>query len=245
MPNEQAVRREVVDICRWMYERKYIASTDGNVSVRLTNSTLLVTPSGIPKGHLKPDQLVVTDLNGKVIRGSGKPSSELKMHLKVYEVREDVNAVVHAHPAVCLGFSVAGKSLSIPALTEVVLSLGDIPIAPYATPTTVEVPEAIGDLIKKHNALIMDRHGSITVGTTLMQAYNILETIEHAAEVLLYATQLGGIRPLPAEEAERLADLGRDLGLRSDKKSKQKNLEEDPLLKKVVAEVIKQLQGSS
>lgn len=240
MPNEQAIRKEVVEVCRWMYEAGYIASTDGNVSVRLSNSRLLVTPSGVPKGHLTPDQLVITDLNGKVLRGRGRPSSEIKMHLKVYEVREDVSAVVHAHPRVCLAFSVAGKSLSIPALTEVILSLGDIPIAPYATPTTAEVPEAIGELIKNHNALILDRHGSITVGKDLVQAYNILETIEHAAEVLLYATQLGGVRPLPPAEAERLADLGRELGLRSDKKKEEDTLQ-DPLLRRVVAEVIKQL----
>lgn len=240
MLNEQAIRKEMVEICRLMYEGRYIASTDGNVSVRLSKSTLLVTPSGVPKGHLTPDQLVVTDLNGNVLRGRGKPSSEIKMHLKVYEVRGDISAVVHAHPRVCLAFSVAGKSLSIPALTEVILSLGDIPIAPYATPTTAEVPEAIGELIKHHNALILDRHGSITVGKDLMQAYNILETIEHAAEVLLYATQLGGVRPLPPEEAERLADLGRKLGLRSDKKESGAS-EEDPLLRQIVAEVLSQI----
>src|SRR3990167_10121795 len=118
MPNEQAMRKEMVEICRWMYEGGYIASTDGNVSVRLSGSTLLVTPSGVPKGHLTADQLIVTDLEGNVLRGRGRPSSEIKMHLKVYEVREDVSAVVHAHPRVCLAFSVAGKSLSIPALTE-------------------------------------------------------------------------------------------------------------------------------
>lgn len=241
MQNEHAIRKEIVEICRWMYERRFIASTDGNVSVRLGSSSLLVTPSGVPKGHLTMEQLVVTDLNGKVLRGNGKPSSELKMHLKVYEVRKDINAVVHAHPPVCLAFSVAGKSLSIPALTEVVLSLGDIPITPYATPTTAEVPIAIGELIKDHNALILDRHGSITIGKNLMQAYNILETIEHAAEVLLHASQLGGIRALPPQEAERLADLGRKLGLRSDKKIESNSANQDERLRQIVTEVIRQL----
>ena len=141
MRNEESLRKEIIQVCRWMYDRKYIASTDGNVSVRLSSRHLLVTPSGVHKGLLSPDQIVVTDLSGKLVRGKSAPSSELKMHLKVYEERGDVNAVVHAHPPISLAYSVAGKSLSIPALTEVVLALGEIPIAPYAPPTTTEEPQ--------------------------------------------------------------------------------------------------------
>ena len=225
-----------------MYDRKYIASTDGNVSVRLSSRHLLVTPSGVHKGLLSPDQIVVTDLSGKLVRGKSAPSSELKMHLKVYEERGDVNAVVHAHPPISLAYSVAGKSLSIPALTEVVLALGEIPIAPYATPTTSEVPEAIGSLIKNYDAMILDRHGSLTVGRTLQDAYNLLEKIEHAAEVMLYATLLGGVRPLPEKETERLTELGKRLGLRRETNTQES--EDEKLIQQLTAEILKQLQKS-
>ncbi|MFC2075150.1 class II aldolase/adducin family protein [Bdellovibrionota bacterium] len=227
MLNEQAIRNKIVTICRWMHERGYIASTDGNVSVRLSTDLLLMTPSGVNKGHLTPDQILVTDLEGKKITGEKEPSSEILMHLKVYALREDVQAIIHAHPPISTAFSVAGKSLSIPALTEVVLTLGEIPTAPYATPSTDEVPKSIASLIESHDALILERHGSLTVGSNLSEAYNNLERIEHAAEILFYASQLGGIRPLPEDEIRRLQNLGKNKKKKSVEKLRQPLGKED------------------
>jgi len=147
------------------------------------------------------------DWNGRVIEGEGQPTSELAMHLAVYRLRPEVEAVVHAHPPVATAFSIAGISLEDFVLPEVVLTLGVIPTASYATPTTAEVPETIRNLIQKHDALILERHGAITVGRDLMDAYNKMEKLEHAAIIIFSALQLGRVRCLPPREVEKLIHL--------------------------------------
>ncbi len=206
------LKQQLVHICHRMAEQGFVAATDGNVSVK-TGDRLLITPSGLNKGFVTQDDLIETDLRGRVITGEGRPSSEIRMHLLVYELRPDVRAVVHAHPPLATAFSLAGVSLARCILPEVVMTLGAIPTIDYATPTTAQVPEVIREPIQRFDALILARHGTLTVGPDLMSAYNKLEKVEHTAQITLAARQLGGADTLPVEEIDRLTAMGRDLGL--------------------------------
>lgn len=185
------VRNEIVEVCRLMHQRGLIAASDGNVSVRLGAETILVTPSGARKGFLRPEDLVLTDLDGRPVSGqSGRPSSELAMHTAIYAVRDDVRSVVHAHPPCAIAHTVAGVSLSDPLMPEVFCLLGEVTMVPYTTPTTHEVPDAIQEQILGRRALMMERHGSITVGGSLAEAYDRLEVLEHAARISYMARTL-------------------------------------------------------
>jgi len=217
---EAALREEIVRICRLMWEKGFVAASDGNVSVRLGDDRLLTTPSGVSKGFLSPSHVVVTDMDGKPVRSFGhgdrqlKPSSEILLHLEVYRQRPDVCAVVHAHPPLAIAFTIAGISLAQCILPEVVVNLGEVPTTAYATPATAEGPAVIRDLIRDHDALIIDRHGTVTVGQTLFDAYMKLEKVEHLAQVTLAARQLGRVSLLPPEEVRKLVQIRRQaLGL--------------------------------
>src|SRR5687767_5714783 len=184
-------RSALVDVCKLMHQRGYIASRDGNVSVRIGERRLLVTPSGARKGFLKPEEMVVCDLEGRPVSGErARPSSELMMHTAIYAIRPDVRAVVHAHPPAAIAHTIAGVSLAEPLMPEVFCELGEILTLPYTTPTTIEVPEALKEPMRNHVAVIMERHGSITVGETLAQAYDRLEVLEHTARISLMANAL-------------------------------------------------------
>lgn len=206
--NGQALAEELVKVCHWMYQKGFIASSEGNVSVRLGEDCILVTPRGVHKGFLQPHQVVVTDLHGRQISGDVPPSTELPVHLLVYQERPDVAAVVHAHPTMAIACSLAGISLADGVLPEVITGLGAIPTAPYSTPGTKEAAEAIRSLIKQFDAIILARHGSVTVGQTLLDAYSKLEMLEHTARILSLARLLGPVAPLPAEEIVRLLLAG-------------------------------------
>ena len=216
---EQTWRKEIVRVGRLLHERGYVAATDGNVSVRLSKNRILSTPSGFSKGFLVPEQLVVTDLAGKQIpsrepaRRDLKPTSELPMHLEAYRQRPDIGAVVHAHPPICVALSIAGISLAKCLLPEVVVTLGLIPTTKYATPSSAEGPGVIRDLITNHDALIIQRHGTLTVGQDPFDAYLKLEKLEHAAYVTLILRQLGRETPLPPAEISKLLQMRRELGL--------------------------------
>ena len=216
---EQAWREEIVRVCRLLHEKGYVAATDGNVSVRLSSNRILSTPSGLSKGFLAPEQLVVTDLEGKKIlthepaRRDLKPTSELLMHLEAYRQRPDICAVVHAHPPICVALSIAGISLAKCLLPEVVVTLGLIPTAEYATPASAEGPGAIRGLIANHDALIIQRHGTLTVGKDPFDAYLKLEKVEHLAHVTLILRQLGRETPLPPAEVAKLLQMRREKGL--------------------------------
>lgn len=217
---EAALREEVVRVCRLMWEKGFVAASDGNVSVRLGDKHLLTTPSGVSKGFLSPSDVVWIDMEGTPVRQAGmgknlpKPSSEILLHLEVYRQRPDVQAVVHAHPPLAIAFTIAGISLTQCVLPEVVINLGSIPTTAYATPSSAEGPVVIRELIRNHDALIIDRHGSVTVGRTLFEAYMKLEKIEHLAHVTLAARQLGRVTELPPEEVHKLVAARRKaLGL--------------------------------
>lgn len=201
-------RDAIVEVCRLMHQRGYIAAADGNVSVRLGERRMLVTPTGARKGFLKPDDLAVCDLEGRPVRGEvNRPSSEIAMHVAVYANRSDVRAVVHAHPPCAVAHTVARTSLAEPLMPEVYCELGEILTLSYTTPTTVEVPDALQEPIRNHDALLLERHGSITVGPTLEKAYDRLEILEHAARISLMAHQLalgGAVRGLTKDQIDRL-----------------------------------------
>ncbi len=211
--SETELRSQMVQLAKLMHQREYISSIDGNLSSRLSPNQLLTTPSGVNKGLMSKDDLVVVNMEGKTLRGKGQPSSELRMHLMIYKERPDVMAIVHAHPPVTVAFSLAGISLAQCLLPEVVFTLGSIPTVGYATPTTEKVPEVMKEPIRHYNALILERHGTVTVGKNLMQAYNRLETVEHTAKATFTARQMGQVAPLPAQEVNRLIEMGSRLGL--------------------------------
>ena len=213
MKNEERLRADIVEIGRRLHSRSYIASNDGNISVRVGDDRLLTTPKGVSKGFMTPDMLVTTDLEGRKLSGARDPSSELLMHLAVYKYRADVTAVVHAHPPTATGFAVAGIPLDRAVLAEVVTTLGSIPIADYGTPSTQELADAVQKYIETHDGLLLANHGALTVAGELFAAYYKMETIEHFARISLVARMLGGERLLSRQEVMRLQDLRGSYGI--------------------------------
>ena len=215
MRQEERLRAEIVEVGRRLHGRAYVASNDGNISVRLSDDRLLTTPKGVSKGFMTPDMMVTTDLEGRKIAGQRDPSSEILMHLAVYQNRPEVLAVVHAHPPAATGFAVAGIPLDRAVLAEVVTTLGSIPIADYGTPSTPELADAVRKYIKAHDGLLLANHGALTIAGELFAAYYKMETIEHFARISLVARLLGGERMLSREEVERLQDLRGTYGIAS------------------------------
>ena len=207
MAPDAQLRADIVEIGRRLYARGYTASNDGNISVRLDGERLLMTPKSVCKGFMAPEMMCITDLDGRKLAGDRDPSSEMKMHLEVYRQRPDVNAVVHAHPPIATGFAVAGIPLDRAVLAEVVTTLGSVPIAEYATPSTNELPEAVRKYVKAHDGMLLANHGALTIGSDLHSAYYKMETIEHFAKISLVARLLGGERLLSREEVSRLQGL--------------------------------------
>jgi L-fuculose-phosphate aldolase len=210
--SEFEARREIVEIGRRLWARSYVASNDGNVSARL-GDRILVTPTGVSKGFLRTDDIVAVTPDGVKLSGAADATSELPMHLAVYRARPDVGAVVHAHPPKATGFAVAGVPLAQCVLPEVVLTLGHVPLAGYATPSTEEVARAVEELIARHNAILLSNHGALTLGRDLMQAYYRMETVEHFAEITLAARALGGPSPLSSEDVRKLLSVREQLGI--------------------------------
>jgi L-fuculose-phosphate aldolase len=207
MPTESQLRADIVEVGRRLYARGYTASNDGNISVRLDATRLLMTPKNVSKGFMTPEMMCITDLEGVKLAGERDPSSEMQMHLEVYRQRQDVLAVVHAHPPIATGFAVAGIPLDRAVLAEVVTTLGSVPIAEYATPSTKELPDAVRKYVKAHDGMLLANHGALTVGADLYAAYYKMETIEHFAKISLVARLLGGERLLSREEVFRLQGL--------------------------------------
>lgn len=211
----EALKKDLVDVAALCYERRYICGTEGNFSIRLDENLILTTPASTCKGRLRADELVLTDLEGKPIEPSvRKPSTELAMHITAYKQRPDVRAIVHAHPTVAVGFTVAGKSLAKCVLPEVVCTLGSIPVAPYATPSTDEVSKSIEELVTTYDALVMDHHGALALGKDIWDAYYKLETLEHHAETMMVAHLLGGVQTLRKSQVEKLMDIVGVYGLK-------------------------------
>jgi len=206
MANDKYLRRQVIKACQRLDRLGFVAATDGNISVKFDAERILITPSMLPKGEIKESQLLVCNMEGKVLAGKGKASSEIKMHLYAYRLRSDIKAVVHAHPPVATGFATAGISLTEPVLPEVILTVGPIPLARYATPSTDEVSKSISPYIKKHNAMLLSNHGVLALGKDITEALNRMERVEHLAKIMLTAGLLGGARKLNKKELQALLD---------------------------------------
>jgi L-fuculose-phosphate aldolase len=204
---EKAQRRAICKLGRQMYRRGFIVACEGNLSVRLNAHRILITPAGVCKGHMAPEDLTITDLTGAVTRGTGNPSSEIQMHLLCYRLRADVVAVCHAHPATATGFAAAGRALKHAVLPEMVMCLGEVPLAPYGTPGTFELCAGLEPLVTKHDAILLENHGVVTCGPDLVTAYQRMEMVEHSARILLTAGLLGGPNLLPPGEVQKLTSM--------------------------------------
>ncbi len=216
---ESSLRQEIVQVGKLLYDRGLIVGSDGNISARLNDSTILITPSGLCKGLMRPEQLITIDLAGrKVGQGNSanqhlKPTSETAMHLEAYNQRPDVLSVVHAHPPHAIALSIAGISLAECLLPEAMLFLGVTPTTPYSTPTSEENAQAIREVIIGHDALILERHGSLTVGNSPLNAYYRTETLEQTARIKYMLQNLGGGQTLPPFQVEKLMNIRQGLGL--------------------------------
>ncbi len=200
-------RKEIVEIGRRCYDRGFVAATDGNMSCRVGGDLIAATPAGLCKGMLAADDIVILDAAGRRVEGHREASSEILLHLEIYKERPDVGGVVHAHPPTATGFAVARMPLAECVLPEVITTLGNVPLAPYATPSTDEVPESIRPKLRDYNAFLLANHGTVTLGATLLEAYFTLEKVEQFARVMLVARQLGRVSVLTEDDVKKLTTV--------------------------------------
>jgi len=201
-----AARREIVTVCQRLYARGLIAGPDGNVSVRIAPDRILVTPAGMSKVDVQGDDLIEVALDGRRVRGARRASSEVQMHLRIYQRRPDVGAVVHAHPPTATGFAVAGESFDACVLPEVIFQVGWVPLVPYATPGTAALADAFDPYVAGHDAFLLANHGATTVGPSLTIAHQRMESLEHSARILLTARLLGRVNPLTPVQVQALVE---------------------------------------
>jgi L-fuculose-phosphate aldolase len=205
---------QIIEIGRRMYHKGFVAANDGNISCRIASDIILVTPTGVSKGYMSTDMLVRMTLSGEVLSEGGVPSSEAKMHLRAYQENPEIMAVVHAHPPVATSFSIAGIALDQPILTEVIMSLGSVPVAKYATPGTEEVPDSIAPFCLDYNAVMLANHGVLTWGGSLLQAYYRLESVEMYATITMYTGYvIGRSNLLSCGQVAPLLDIREKLGV--------------------------------
>jgi L-fuculose-phosphate aldolase len=204
---------DIVQIGKMMYDRRFIVAGDGNISIRIDENTLLATPTALCKGLLTPDQIVKMDFNGHVLDGEYRPSSEIKMHIAAYNTRPDIQAVVHAHPPISTGFAVAGIPLDQLTLAEMVVNFGAIPLAPYHSPSTVGLADAVADKVKCYDAVLMANHGVMTIGPDVFTAYQRLEMVEQFASISLVAHMLGRANVFSSSQLQDLVAIRQQSGI--------------------------------
>jgi L-fuculose-phosphate aldolase len=198
--------QDIVEVGRLMWKKGWVAAQDGNISVRLDGDRILCTPTGVCKGLMKPEDLIVCDAAGSKLEGASGCTTEIAMHVAIYRLRPDVHAVLHAHPPVATGFAVAGRPLNRAVLPEAIIHLGTVPVAGYGLPGTAALIEPMLPLIPGHDALLMANHGAVAYGQDVYQAFFHMETVEHLARVTLVAELLGGAKALPRAEVAKLLD---------------------------------------
>lgn len=203
------LREEIADICVRMWQHEWVAANDGNVTVKLDDGTFLATPTGVSKGMMTAEKIIRIDAEGKSLDSESgyRPSSEIKMHLRCYKEREDIRAVVHAHPPAATAYACTGIPLDGYQMTETILTLGSVPIAPYATPSTEEVPDSIAPFLTEHDGILLANHGALTVGENLISAFYHMESLEQYAKISMNIKFLGGAEDLPQDRIEKLIDL--------------------------------------
>lgn len=219
--NIPSLRREIIQAGQRIYNRGYVASNDGNISARIDSERILITPTGVSKGFMKPEDLIIVDLNGKLLSGGKKQSSESNMHLQIYADRPDISSVCHAHPPYATGFAVAGIPLNRMILPEVIITLGTIPIVEYGTTGTSELYGMISQYIHDYDAFLLANHGALTVGSSVLNAYHKMETLEHAAMIEFVARQLGKVNELKDKQTRQLVELRSKFGIRKEVGFKQ------------------------
>lgn len=215
MKSELDIKKEMCEIGRRVYDRGMVASNDGNFSVKLNDNEYLCTPTGVSKGFMTPEYICKVDGEGKVLEANEgfRPSSEIKMHMRVYRERPDVNAVVHAHPMYATTFAIVGRPLEEAIMPEAVIALGGVPLAKYGTPSTVEVPDSIAEFLPYYDAVLLENHGALAYSDSLLNAYHKMESLEFYARLLYQAEMLGGPQILNQERVEQLYDIRRQMGL--------------------------------
>ena len=207
--NKQEIKEQICDICNKMWIKDWVAANDGNISVRVGENEIIATPTGISKSFITPDKLVTVDMEGNILEANEgyRPSSELKMHICCYKEREDVKAVVHAHPIAATAFAVAHKAMDMYVTIEDVITYGSVPVTPYGTPSTNEVPDAIRPYLGEHDVLLLENHGALSMGSDLITAYYRMESLEHCAKVQAYAEIIGGAKEISRENIDTLIGM--------------------------------------
>jgi L-fuculose-phosphate aldolase len=249
MNSAYALRREICEVGRRVYQRGYVAANDGNISARMQDDRILCTPTGVSKGFITEDMLAICDLEGNQIAGSMRISSEIRMHLEIYKLRPDIHSVVHAHPPTATGFAVAGIELTQCVLPEVIVSLGGVPLAAYGTPGGPDIVEPMKPLLKDYDAILMANHGAVTLGKTVMDAHFKMETVEHFAKIALVAQQLGSVKTLSDQHVNELIDLRERFGIVGRPSCDRSELplagdgDGGDLVERITQEVLKQLRS--
>ena len=213
--SDTKIKEQICEIGRRIYDRGMVASNDGNISVRIDEDEILCTPTGVSKGFMTPECICRIDTKGNVLESSDgyRPSSEIKMHLRVYEKRKDVNAVVHTHAKYATSFAINGRPLNRPVTSEAVVMLGCVPLAPFATPSTVEVPDSIEPYLENWDAVLLENHGALTWSEDLLSAYMKMESLEYYAELLFKSEQLGVPQEFSNEQIKKLVAVRHKMGL--------------------------------
>lgn len=206
MSSEAFLREDIVRYCRLLHQKGFLAANDGNVSARLEADRILITPTGAHKGFLSPEQLLVIDGAGRLVSGEGRPSSEVAMHLSALKLRPDRTVVMHAHPPTCIALSLLRNVRLNGMLPELILSIGELVVVPYARPSSDALGQSLVGYVERHDALILERHGTLTLGRTVHEAYCLIERLEHSAQVLHLAHALGKPMPLPEQEVGALLE---------------------------------------
>ena len=213
--SEKKAKKAILDIGQRMYVRNFVAANDGNISIRTGENEVWATPTGVSKGFMKKKMLVKVDLEGNVLEGTKNPSSELKMHLRAYQENPELLSVCHAHPPICTCFAIAGIPLDVPVLAEAVITLGDVPVAPYAELGSKEVPEAIAPYCHTHNGVLLANHGAVTWAEDPYSAYYRLESMEYYANILMITGKiLKEQNTLTEEQVERLLAMREKFGIK-------------------------------
>ena len=216
MVNEFEIKKQICEIGKRIYNKGMVAANDGNISVKISENEFLCTPTGVSKGFMTPEFICKVDRNGKVIQANKgfKPSSEIKMHMRVYKERPDVQSVVHAHPLYATSFAIAGIPLTEPIMPEAVIALGCVPIAEYGTPSTEEIPDAVSKYLQHYDAVLLENHGALSFSDSLINAYYKMESLEFYAQLLYQSRVLGGPKRLSEAQVQRLYEIRRQFGLK-------------------------------
>lgn len=212
---EARLRRAICNIGQLCYSKSHIVGADGNISARMSDGNILITPAGAMKGFLEPQHMAKVDMRGEVVDGGPRASTEVGIHLVVYQERPEMRAVVHAHPPHAVALTIAGIDMQAPFIPEIVVTIGGIPTADFGTPGTPELAESIRGIVRCSDTVIMTNHGSVTMGTNLMDAFKKLDMVEHSARILWLAHAVGHAKPLPKDYVDKLLATRKELGIRT------------------------------